>query len=60
MAPTALRCRTIGTQKKLSSGPPMFFLGTARFKNSGSLLTSGTTIGLPLSTTRPVIPSPRR
>ena len=32
----------------------------ARFRNAGSLLTRGTTIGLPLSTTLPTMPSPRR
>ena len=59
-APTALRFSRIGTQTKLSSCRASSPLRAARLRNAGSRLTRGTTTGLPLSTTRPVMPSPTR
>ena len=48
----------IGTQMKLSSCFRLSGRRGAMLRNAGSRLTRGTTIGLPLSTTLPVMPSP--
>ena len=59
-APAAARWSTMGTQMKLSSWREVSPRRAARLSSAGSRLTRGTTIGLPLSTTWPVIPSPTR
>ena len=50
----------MGTQTKLISSLPDSLKTPVRFRKSGSRLTRGTTTGLPLWTTRPVMPSPTR
>ena len=56
-APTGFFRVLIGTQMKLMSRRSRF-LRRARLRNVGSWLARGTMTGLPLSTTRPVTPSP--
>ena len=56
-APTGFFRVLIGTQMKLMSRRSRF-LRRALLRNVGSLLARGTMTGLPLSSTRPVTPSP--
>ncbi len=59
-APTQVPAAQMGTHTKVVSSAAEPLWTPVRFRKSGSWLARGTTTGRPVSTTRPMMPSPTR